>query len=120
MRLRSKLGRYWGDVVEISQPLLPIGIKTPSSMGQTFRALKNDRRSLPRPLLRRRRKGHANADCREKARSYLGGLPSDPARRSSMRHLPKTASTTPDRQVTKARLMAARGVARFLPEDIPT
>src|SRR3977135_4346554 len=28
--LRSKLGLYFGDVVEISQPLLPIGIKTPS------------------------------------------------------------------------------------------
>jgi len=31
-RLRSKLGLYCGEVVEISQPLLPIGIKTPSCM----------------------------------------------------------------------------------------
>src|SRR4051794_3524971 len=30
VRLRSKLGLYWGDVVEISQPLLPMGMKTPS------------------------------------------------------------------------------------------
>src|ERR1700731_1371521 len=30
VRLRSKLGRYWGEAFEISRPLLPIGIKTPS------------------------------------------------------------------------------------------
>jgi hypothetical protein len=33
--LRSKLGLYCGDVVEINHPLLPIGMKTPSSMGLT-------------------------------------------------------------------------------------
>src|SRR5204862_127239 len=31
-RLRSKLGVYCGDVDEISQPLLPMGIKTPISI----------------------------------------------------------------------------------------
>jgi hypothetical protein len=31
-RLSSKLGMYCGEVVEISQPLLPIGMKTPMSM----------------------------------------------------------------------------------------
>jgi hypothetical protein len=30
--LRSKLGVYCGDVVEISQPLFPMGMKTPISM----------------------------------------------------------------------------------------
>src|SRR4029453_16598671 len=30
--LRSKLGRYCGEVVEISQPLFPIGMKTPISI----------------------------------------------------------------------------------------
>jgi hypothetical protein len=29
----SKLGLYCGEVVEISQPLLPMGMKTPISMG---------------------------------------------------------------------------------------
>ena len=32
VRLRSKLGMYCGEVVEISQPLLPMGMKTPSCM----------------------------------------------------------------------------------------
>jgi hypothetical protein len=31
--LSSKLGLYCGEVVEISQPLLPMGMKTPISMG---------------------------------------------------------------------------------------
>jgi hypothetical protein len=30
--LSSKLGLYCGEVVEISQPLLPMGMKTPISM----------------------------------------------------------------------------------------
>src|SRR3954468_20675804 len=34
-RFRSNVGRYCGDVVEINHPLLPIGMKTPSSMGLT-------------------------------------------------------------------------------------
>src|ERR1700736_6761756 len=29
-RLRTKLGMYGGEVVDISQPLLPMGMKTPS------------------------------------------------------------------------------------------
>ncbi|HWZ37963.1 MAG TPA: hypothetical protein VNY08_06655, partial [Bradyrhizobium sp.] len=44
-RFRSKLGLYCGDVVEISQPLLPIGINTPSSI---YRA-SSLRRNLRRP-----------------------------------------------------------------------
>ncbi len=36
VRLRSKLGMYCGEVVEISQPLLPMGMKTPSCMGVAF------------------------------------------------------------------------------------
>src|ERR1700704_387358 len=35
VRLRSKLGLYCGDVEEAIQPLLPIGMKTPTSMAQT-------------------------------------------------------------------------------------
>jgi hypothetical protein len=31
-RFKSKLGMYWGDVVEISQPLFLMGMNTPSSM----------------------------------------------------------------------------------------
>jgi hypothetical protein len=31
-KFRSKLGLYCGEVVEINHPLLPMGIKTPSSM----------------------------------------------------------------------------------------
>ena len=34
VRLSSKLGMYCGLVVEISQPLLPMGMKTPSCMGR--------------------------------------------------------------------------------------
>ena len=30
VRLRSKVGLYCGEVVEISQPLLPMGMNTPS------------------------------------------------------------------------------------------
>src|SRR5271168_4824446 len=33
VRFRSKLGLYCGEVVEISQPLLPIGMNTPSCIG---------------------------------------------------------------------------------------
>ena len=33
VRFSSKLGMYCGDVVEINQPLLPIGMNTPSFMG---------------------------------------------------------------------------------------
>src|SRR5580704_12919892 len=36
VRFRSKLGMYCGDVVEISQPLLPMGMKTPSCMGNVL------------------------------------------------------------------------------------
>ena len=32
VRFRSKVGMYCGDVVLISQPLLPMGMKTPSCM----------------------------------------------------------------------------------------
>src|SRR6266852_3639951 len=35
VRLRSKLGLYCGDVEEAIQQLLPIGMKTPTSMAQT-------------------------------------------------------------------------------------
>src|ERR1700704_50073 len=42
VRLRSKLGMYCGEGVDISQPLLPMGMKTPSCMqsnsGRTERA----------------------------------------------------------------------------------
>jgi len=33
VRFRSNDGMYCGEVVEISQPLLPMGMKTPSCMG---------------------------------------------------------------------------------------
>jgi hypothetical protein len=33
VRFKSKVGMYCGEVVDISQPLLPIGRKTPSCMG---------------------------------------------------------------------------------------
>ena len=36
-RFSAKLGLYCGEVVEISQPLLPIGMNTPISMGPAFR-----------------------------------------------------------------------------------
>ena len=37
VRLSSNEGMYCGDVVEISQPLLPIGMNTPSCMDASFR-----------------------------------------------------------------------------------
>ena len=38
-RLRSKLGVYCGEVVEISQPLFPMGMKTPISMAPSHAAM---------------------------------------------------------------------------------
>src|SRR5271155_3098175 len=43
-RLRSNVGMYCGEVVEISQPLLPIGMKTPSCMA-SYSAVVNDRKA---------------------------------------------------------------------------
>ena len=41
VRFRSKDGMYCGEVVEISQPLLPMGMKTPSCMGCSDQAVMN-------------------------------------------------------------------------------
>ena len=49
-RFRSKLGMYCGEVVEISQPLLPMGMKTPRSMARSFRTARRGRDARPIPL----------------------------------------------------------------------
>src|SRR3954469_12778495 len=42
--LRSKLGMYWGEFSEISQPLLPIGTKMPTSIMELLQEARGEPR----------------------------------------------------------------------------
>src|SRR4051812_2815188 len=50
-RLSSKLGLYCGEVVEISQPLLPMGMKTPISMRLRSSGKGSHRKEMQNPDL---------------------------------------------------------------------
>src|SRR5882757_5296053 len=72
--LSSKVGLYCGELVEISQPLLPIGMKTPISIGVFLRHLLE----LGRPALHQRLDAlaellHADQEVVEGEHDALGG-----------------------------------------------
>jgi hypothetical protein len=66
-RFSSKLGRYCGDAVEISHPLLPIGMNTPISIGHLY--ARNMGIPEPRRQRRQRAKHSAKASGNEIASS---------------------------------------------------
>jgi hypothetical protein len=59
--LRSKLGVYCGDVVEISQPLFPIGMKTPISIMHLNVTVTRCDAATPMPSMQSGRSSHCDA-----------------------------------------------------------